>query len=106
MCGVETDLVTFYEVDEEEMLSKKVQMSIYIFNPFISSNDVYKDLIGIGWRRSKRRWRLLRECLVPKPTLKKLLEFYLSSSGGLHPQPQPQVCLALARRLVPMMTRC
>ena len=74
-------------------------MSIYIFNPFISSNDVYKDLIGIGWRRSKRRWRLLRECLVPKPTLKKLLEFYLGSSVVIY-------ILSLNLRLEPMMTRC
>ena len=43
LCGVETDQVTFYEVDEEEMLSKKVQMSIYI----LSLNLKYACLQGV-----------------------------------------------------------
>ena len=43
LCGVETDLATFYQADEEEELTKKVQMSVYI----LSLNLEYACLQGV-----------------------------------------------------------
>ena len=74
-------------------------MSINIFNPFISSNDVYNDLDRV--EEVKEKVEIAKRVFGSKTNTKKATRARLGLCSGSTTSAQPQVCLAmlpLARR--------